>query len=266
MDFQPTEAVSAGAGELALRRDAGCCLGPSVAALTAKYGHLDGAQLLRPLIESEFAGRVAVVSSFGTESAIVLAQVAAIDRRTPVLFLDTGKLFSETLRYRDRLIARLRLEDVRTIRPDTVRLATADPSGMLWLADPDRCCALRKTEPLAAALAGFDAWVTGRKRYHGGARTALPALEADAAGRIKVNPLATWSPDRIGREFAAQGLPRHPLEAAGYASVGCITCTDRMLPGEAPRAGRWRGRGKTECGIHGFVQGGKGTPGIGEVS
>jgi phosphoadenosine phosphosulfate reductase len=221
------------------------------ASLVARYAGLDGAALLRPLIECEFRGRLAVVSSFGAEAAIILALVTETDRDTPVLFIDTGKLFSETLRYRDRLVAHLGLRDVRTLVPDPRRLAAVDPEEALWLADPDACCAARKVEPLEQALAGFDAWVSGRKRYHGGRRSQLPVFECDAAGRIKINPLAGWSKARVDAEFASRGLPCHPLEAAGYASIGCITCTDRILPGEELRAGRWRGLDKTECGLHG---------------
>jgi phosphoadenosine phosphosulfate reductase len=221
-----------------------------VAALTRRYAPLDGEALLRPLIEHEFRGRIAVVSSFGAESAIVLGLVAAIDRRTPIVFIDTGKLFGETLRYRDQLIAKLRLDDVRVFDPDPLALAAADPAGGLWYSDPDRCCALRKIAPLAAALRGFDAWISGRKRYHGGGRTQLPLFEPDGAGRVKINPVAGWSRARVDAEFAARRLPRHPLEAEGYLSIGCMTCTDRVRPGEDCRAGRWRGRGKSECGIH----------------
>jgi len=223
---------------------------PVVARLAERYRALEGAALLRPLIEAEFAGCLAVVSSFGAESAVVLAQVAEIDRRTPILFLDTGRLFDETLRYRDQLIRRLRLEDVRTIAPDPERVATEDRRSLLWAEDPDRCCAVRKVEPLIGALHGFAAWVSGRKRYQGGSRAMLPTFESDGAGRIKINPLSGWSRDRIVREFLMRDLPRHPLEAQGYASIGCVTCTTRTVPGEEPRAGRWRGRGKTECGIH----------------
>lgn len=218
--------------------------------LAARYGDLDGAALLRPLIEREFSGRLAVVSSFGAESAVTLAMVADIDPGTPVLFLDTGKLFGETLRYRDRLVDRLGLSDVRTMAPDRVRLSAADPDGMLWLRDPDACCAVRKVEPLARALDGFDAWMSGRKRYHSGERAALPVFEADTDGRVKVNPLAGWSRARVIGELRRRDLPRHPLEAEGYLSIGCYTCTDRVQEGEDLRAGRWRGIEKTECGIH----------------
>jgi phosphoadenosine phosphosulfate reductase len=218
--------------------------------LAARYAGLDGSELLRALITREFFGRLAVVSSFGAESAAILAMVADIDPVTPVLFLDTGKLFGETLRYRDRLVDRLDLADVRTIAPDLTSLSAADPDGMLWLRDPDACCALRKVEPLERALAGFDAWISGRKRYHGGERTALPLFETDAAGRIKVNPLAGWPRSRVVAELLRRGLPRHPLEAEGYLSIGCYTCTDRVAASEHLRAGRWRGLDKTECGIH----------------
>ena len=218
--------------------------------LAARYGALEGAALLRPLIETEFNGCLAVVSSFGAESAIVLAHAAEVDRRTPVLFLDTGRLFDETLRYRDRLIRHLRLEDVRTIVPNPERLAGEDRLSLLWLDDPDRCCAIRKVEPLIGALDGFAAWVSGRKRYQGGTRAALPLFESDDAGRIKINPLANWSRDRIVEEFRRRDLPRHPLEAQGYSSIGCATCSARTVAGEDPRAGRWRGRDKSECGIH----------------
>jgi phosphoadenosine phosphosulfate reductase len=239
-------------GQIAARMDEAASTSATgrAADLAWRYANRDGVGLLRPLVEREFVGRLAIVSSFGAESAVILAQIAEIDRSTPILFLDTGKLFSDTLRYRDRLVGHLGLRDVRTVRADPERLGAADPDGMLWLSDPDFCCSLRKVEPLASALVGFDAWVSGRKRYQGGARSTLPVFELDDAGRIKVNPLANWPRSRVEAEFARRGLPRHPLEAQGYLSIGCITCTDRVHSGEDPRAGRWRDLPKTECGIH----------------
>lgn len=221
-----------------------------VSGLRDRYAGLAGKALLVPLVEREFQGRLAVVSSFGAESAALLALVAEIDRRVPILFLDTGKLFGETLRYRDRLIDILRLTDVRTLHPTAEQLATDDADNMLWSNDPDRCCELRKVVPLASALIGFAAWVSGRKRYQGAARATLPVFEADGCGRIKINPFAGWSPAQIEDVFATRNLPRHPLVADGYLSIGCTTCTERVRPGEDPRAGRWRGHVKTECGIH----------------
>ena len=139
---------------------------------------------------------------------------------------------------------------MRTLHPRSEDLAAGDADSMLWLDDPDRCGALRKIVPLARALNGFDAWISGRKRYQGAARAPFPVFEADDAGRIKINPLAGWSRARIEAVFAIRGLPWHPLVAEEYLSIGCATCTDRVRLGEDPRAGRWRGRVKTECGIH----------------
>lgn len=219
------------------------------ARLSERYGDLDGAALLRVMITREFPGAIALVSSFGAEAAVLLHLVAEIDRSVPVLFIDTGKLFDETLRYRAELVARLGLRDVRTLAPQPAALAAADRDGTLWQRDADRCCALRKVEPLARALAGFDAWITGRKRYQGGERAALPTIEA-ADGRIKINPLSTWSPEQIDAAFAAWDLPRHPLLALGYLSIGCAPCTGPVRDGADRRAGRWPGLAKTECGIH----------------
>jgi phosphoadenosine phosphosulfate reductase len=219
------------------------------ALLAWRYGGIEGEALLRPLIEREFPGRIALLASFGAESALLLDMVAKIDRSLPVLFLDTGKLFGETLAYRDALAARLRLADLRSIAPAPADLAARDPDGTLWARDPDACCMLRKVEPLERALRGFAAVISGRKRHHGGARGALAPIECDG-GLVRVNPLAGFSPERIAAEFAARGLPHHPLEADGFRSIGCMPCTDRVAPQEDARAGRWRGRDKTECGIH----------------
>jgi phosphoadenosine phosphosulfate reductase len=220
------------------------------AALVWRYGELEGEALLKPLLEHEFAGRIAVLSSFGAESALLLDMVARINAATPVIFLDTGKLFPETHAYRAALVERLGLSDLRTIGPDLAEVARHDPDGTLWRRDADACCGLRKVAPLARALAGFDAVISGRKRYQGTTRAMLPAIEL-TDGTFRVNPLAGYSRDRIEREFATRGLPPHPLEAEGYLSIGCMPCTDRVLAHEDRRAGRWRGLDKTECGIHG---------------
>ena len=219
------------------------------AELSARYGHLDGVELLRPLLRDELAGRVALVSSFGTESAVLLALVAEVDPATPVIFVDTLRLFGETLRYRDALVARLGLTGLRTAEPDPAELKAADPDEMLWRTGPDACCHVRKTLPLERALVPFDAWITGRKRFQASTRAALAAIEA-ADGKIKINPLATWTRERITAEFKRRDLPPHPLEADGFLSIGCLPCTDRVAPGADPRSGRWAGMDKIECGIH----------------
>jgi phosphoadenosine phosphosulfate reductase len=196
-----------------------------------------------------FPGRIALVSSFGAESVVLLHLVAQVDRNIPVIFLDTGKLFPETLEYRDRLVTRLGLADVRAVRPDPVRLADKDQFGALWMTNPDFCCHIRKTEPLHRALAGMAAWFTGRKRFQSGVRARLELFEADGE-RIKVNPLANWAAEDLRAYVHRHDLPEHPLVARGYPSIGCVPCTTKVAPGEDPRAGRWRGRNKVECGIH----------------
>jgi phosphoadenosine phosphosulfate reductase len=193
--------------------------------------------------------RLAVVSSFGTESGVLLAAAAAVDPSIPVLLIDTGYLFPETLAYRDQLAGQLGLTDIRSIAPDAAELAAQDAEGELNMSDPDACCALRKVRPLARALAGFDGWINGRKRFQGGDRTAIPTVEAEGP-RLKFNPLASLGPDAFAARFRAAGLPPHPLEKHGFRSIGCMPCTSATRPGEDPRAGRWRGRGKRECGIH----------------
>jgi phosphoadenosine phosphosulfate reductase len=222
---------------------------PELAALEALAETSDTRDFLAEVIAGRYAGKTALVSSFGTESAVLLHLVAGIAPRLPVIFLETGKLFAETLAYRDLLVERLGLEDVRSVTPDAAALLAADPAGDLWRRDPDRCCALRKVEPLARSLAGFSLWINGRKRYQGASRDALPLVER-VDGRLKLNPLAHWSAERIADYFAEHRLPRHPLEAQGYGSVGCEPCTTPVSSDEDGRAGRWRGSEKTECGIH----------------
>jgi phosphoadenosine phosphosulfate reductase len=193
--------------------------------------------------------RLAVVSSFGTESAVLLKFVADVDPSLPVLFLDTLWLFKETLSYRDTLVARLGLTDVRTITPSPSALALRDPKRELCFRDRDACCGIRKVEPLAKELAAFDGWMSGRKRYHGGNRAMLAVVEADGP-RLKFNPLARLTRAELDVVFAAAKLPRHPLEGLGFNSVGCVPCTHRPPAGAALRDGRWSGLAKTECGIH----------------
>jgi phosphoadenosine phosphosulfate reductase len=193
--------------------------------------------------------RLAVVSSFGTESAALLKVMADVDPAIPVVFLDTGWLFEETLAYRDTLIATLGLRDVRSIQPLEQALSREDPDRELWFSDPDACCRIRKVEPLARALAPFNAWINGRKRFQGGARAVIPVVEDDGA-RLKFNPFANVSRDEIAAIYKLANLPPHPLVKTGYLSVGCMPCTSRTSPDEDARAGRWRGRPKTECGIH----------------
>ncbi|MES2442263.1 MAG: phosphoadenylyl-sulfate reductase [Pseudomonadota bacterium] len=209
----------------------------------------DTHEMMRILLGEHMLGDVALVSSFGAESVALLHLVASIDSTVPVLFLDTGKHFPETLAYRDQVAALLGLRDLRILHPDPEVLAKRDATDLRWSYDPDGCCEIRKVAPLEKALAGFDATITGRKAFQASTRGNLPRFEIDGE-RLKVNPFASWTKADLDAWFAAHGLPRHPLEAQGYLSIGCAPCTSMVKPGEDPRAGRWRGWEKTECGIH----------------
>lgn len=217
----------------------------------------DTAEMLRVVLGEHMVGDVAVVSSFGAESAVLLHLVAQADRTTPVLFLDTGKHFPETLAYRDALVSRLGLTDLRILTPDAELLEKRDATGLRWSYDPDGCCEIRKVAPLERAMAGFDASITGRKAFQAATRANLPRFELDG-DRLKINPLITWSREDLEDYFVRHDLPPHPLVAEGYPSIGCAPCTSKVAPGEDPRSGRWKGWDKTECGIH--VQPGDGDP------
>ena len=225
-----------------------------VARLNDRYRHHGATAVLYHALADPDLGRVALVSSFGAESVVLLHLVSVMAPATPVLFVDTRMLFPETLDYQRRLADRLNLQDIRVIRADATRLAEADAAGDLHARDSDACCALRKTEPLERALADFDGWITGRKRYQGATRDQVEFFEAEGDTRIKVNPLAHWGREDLEEYMVENRLPRHPLVAKGYPSIGCAPCTSPVKPGEDPRAGRWRGSQKTECGIH-FIDG-----------
>ena len=224
-----------------------------VAQLNARFVGVEALEMLRAVIGEGLAGRIAVVSSFGAESAVLLHLVAQVDPATPVIFLETHKHFPETIAYRDALVARLGLSNLVIVEPDPARLAERDATGLRWSYDPDGCCEIRKVEPLARALAGFDATITGRKGFQSATRAGLPRFEldrGDALARLKLNPLANWSKGQLEAYVAEHDLPAHPLVAEGYPSIGCSPCTSKVEPGEDPRSGRWKGWDKTECGIH----------------
>jgi phosphoadenosine phosphosulfate reductase len=223
--------------------------GPTQAgALNDRYGGRALDALADTLTDPAF-GTTALVSSFGADSAVLLHLAAEVRRDTPVLFVETGWLFPETLRYAEDLSAWLGLTDVRWLHPDQTELAANDPKRLRWSYDPDGCCAIRKVEPLDTALADIDLWISGRKSHQNRARAQLGLFEPQGS-RLKLNPLHDWSSDKLRAYAATHKLPPHPLVADGYPSIGCSPCTSRVQPGEDPRAGRWRGWDKSECGIH----------------
>lgn len=225
-----------------------------VAALNARYRHHAATTVLEHALKDADLGKVALVSSFGAESVVLLHLVSVIAPETPVLFVDTQMLFAETLAYQHAVAEALHLPDLRIIRAAEPKVAFEDPDGTLHQFSTDACCALRKIEPLEHALAKFDGWITGRKRYQGTSRAAVEFFETEGDVRIKVNPLAHWGREDLEDYMVNNRLPRHPLVAKGYPSIGCAPCTTPVKPGEDPRAGRWRNSEKAECGIH-FING-----------
>ena len=225
-----------------------------LALLQEKARGRDAHGILELALNETFAGKTAVVSSFGAESAVLLHLVAEIAPTTPILFVNTGKLFGETLRYRDRLQDLLGLTDIRSLGPHPIARANKDPEGTLWSRDPDACCAFRKVQPLKRALNGFSALVTGRKRFQTRERSTMSTVEF-FEGRFRFNPLADWSLADLEAYTAKYCLPKHPLVEDGYPSIGCMPCTRRLQAGEAYRNGRWPGLEKDECGIHTGVDG-----------
>jgi phosphoadenosine phosphosulfate reductase len=233
-----------------LRPQAGRAADPAhLALLQDQAGGRDAHGILELALTGAFAGKTALVSSFGAESAVLLHLAAQIDPNTPVLFLNTGKLFGETLRYRDRLQDMLGLGDVRSLSPSLEARAARDADGTLWSRDTDACCDFRKTIPLARALEPFAAQVTGRKRFQTRERADMQAVEF-FEGRYRFNPLWQWDQHQLEAYRERHKLPRHPLVEDGYPSIGCMPCTRRVQAGEDYRAGRWSGLDKDECGIH----------------
>jgi phosphoadenosine phosphosulfate reductase len=219
------------------------------ASLDALYGHLAPEQIIERAARDHFAGEIAAVSSFGADSAVLLNMIVGVDRSLPVIFLDTGKHFEETLSYRDALIADFGLSNVRVITPDTSVLERLDPDGRLHRSSTDACCDIRKVEPLARGIEPFRAWFTGRKRFQAQTRAALPTFES-VGSRIRINPLARWTTSDQADYMRKHALRENPLVAYGYLSIGCFPCTQPVQPGEDTRSGRWAGQSKVECGIH----------------
>ncbi len=221
--------------------------------LNARYTKIATEQLMEQVLNDQGLGKTAMVTSFGTESAVLLHMLAKYLPDTPVLFIDTGKLFSETLEYQKQLVEDLRLTNVIILRPEQKAIASSDPEGTLWKIDISSCCGLRKVAPLQNALAGYDNWISGRKSYQSEQRSALQIFER-SGNQIKINPLAGWSHAELANYIKQHDLPVHPLVSQGYSSVGCAPCTSPVCPGKDIRSGRWSGQNKTECGIH-FIDG-----------
>ncbi|MEW6597284.1 MAG: phosphoadenylyl-sulfate reductase [Pseudomonadota bacterium] len=249
LNYQPTARSAAPVWQLRRERHLTEAPADRVKRLNAQFRTAPAAAILEAAIRDAFEGRIAVLSSFGAEAAIILHLVSKIDPATPVVFLDTDRHFAPTLQYRDALVKRLGLTDVRILTPDVAEAAAEDADGNLWAKDTDACCALRKVRPLARVRGDFDAMITGRKRLHGGGRLHLPVFEVQD-GQVKVNPLANWTAEQVEAYFEANNLPRHPLVEGGYSSIGCWPCTKPSAGGAGDRSGRWADEAREECGIH----------------
>ncbi|MCB1518244.1 MAG: phosphoadenylyl-sulfate reductase [Hyphomicrobiaceae bacterium] len=219
------------------------------ATLNDKYAGRPAGDVVSAVLRDEFQGKVALVSSFGTEAAVLLHMLAEVDLEAPVVFLETFKHFPETIDYRNRLTGMLRLQNLKVVEPTAAAIKADDPNDDLRQRNSDLCCHVRKTLPLFHALNPMQCWITGRKRYQASTRTAMQLFEVQDRW-IKVNPLIDWLPEDIDLYFARHKLPQHPLKLKGFLSIGCAPCTRAVMPGEDPRAGRWADSGKTECGIH----------------
>lgn len=218
-------------------------------ALSLEMAEASAQEILKRTLTDEFVNEIALVSSFGAESAVLLHLAAQVSPDVPVIFLDTGKHFAQTLSYRRKLASQLGLTNVRDIHPNKEHLGAEDPAGDLFRRDANACCDLRKVRPLRGALDGFSAWVTGRKAFQGGERVHLPAVEWNGR-HFKVNPIVRWSRDDLTSYIEEHALPAHPLVEQGFPSIGCWPCTRAVEEGEDVRAGRWSDNVKTECGIH----------------
>lgn len=247
--YEPVEAVK-GPGVERDEREPFAAVQAQVDALNDYYAAASADVVLEHAIRNVFRKEIALVSSFGADAAVLLHMIAAVDRDTPVIFLETGRHFGETLQYRDALVERFGLTNVRSRRPNAFALEKLDPQKLLYQRDPDACCALRKKNVLKKALTPFRAWISGRKRFQTFERRDMKMFEYDNDMRIKINLLTDWMQADVDQYFERHGLPRHPLWRKGYKSIGCAPCTAPADANGDARAGRWNGCGKTECGIH----------------
>jgi phosphoadenosine phosphosulfate reductase len=198
-----------------------------------------------------FAGRIVLTCSWQRQSSVLVDMLHRVGADVRIVELDTGLLFPETYATRERLIERYGL-DVELVAPRrTVAEQAEDEGPELWAREPDRCCGLRKVEPLERALDGMDAWITGIRRAQSATRTGARKVELDLRrGVVKVQPLVDWSDEDVQGYLYAHDVPYNPLHDQGYPSIGCVPCTRPVVEGEDPRAGRWAAFGKTECGLH----------------
>ena len=213
------------------------------------YSKLEAPDLLKIMINKIFKNKIVLTSSFGAESIVILDLVSKINKNLPIIFLDTEKLFSETFNYLSKVKSFLKLKNIKVQKPLLKDLKLHDPKGSLHKSDPNLCCKIRKVIPLQKAIEPYDAWINGRKRFHGLDRADIKKIEK-LNSVIKINPLADWDFKKISSYINKHKLPEHPLSKKGYKSIGCFPCTSKVSEHDSHRSGRWKGLKKDECGIH----------------
>ncbi|MBD0305428.1 MAG: phosphoadenylyl-sulfate reductase [Nitrospiraceae bacterium] len=201
-----------------------------------------------------YSPRIVLACSFGAEDVVLVDMIHRIDPRTPLFYLDTDFLFKETHETRDRLIEKYELQPHQVIRVKsqlTPEQQALQYGEALWAREPDRCCDLRKVEPLGRVLRDYDAWITGIRRDQTPTRAHAGLIEWDKKFQlVKINPLAKWTIDDVWAYIRVYEVPYNTLHDRNYPSIGCTHCTVPVMPGEDPRSGRWKNFGKTECGLH----------------
>ncbi len=223
--------------------------------LNEQFERMQPAEIIRWAVD-QFYPKLAMTSSFGPESGVLLHLVSRVRPDVPVLFLETGYHFPETLEYKNALIKQFGLTRVRDLRADPARRQklVTDHAGVPYEKNPDLCCQVNKVEPLDAALNDYDAWMSGIRRNQTDFRKTVRILEYYEGDRYKISPLAVWTSRETWWYLKEHQIPQHPLYEKGYLSIGCWPCTRPIQAGDDERSGRWAGRAKKECGIHTFKE------------
>ncbi|MBI3999566.1 MAG: phosphoadenylyl-sulfate reductase [Candidatus Omnitrophica bacterium] len=223
--------------------------------LNERFEKTQPEEIIRWAIE-EFRPKIALSSSFQTESVVLLHMVSEIDPQIKIFFLETGWHFKETLGFKNEILKQLGLTNVIDLKADSKKREAFNTKtgGKPYEVDPDYCCQINKVEPLDQALKGLHAWISGIRRSQSKTRRDIRIVEEYHGGIFKINPLANVTSGDLWWYLKEHDLPKHPLFDKGYLSIGCWPCTKPVQPGDDERSGRWAGREKTECGIHTFMK------------
>lgn len=217
--------------------------------ISKSLNKLESKKILEKCIYYFFEKKIAYVCSFGAESAVLLHMISNIERNLPVVFINTLKLFNETIDYKDRLVREFSLKNITELTPSKEDIELYDSEGKLWSNNPDKCCNFRKVKILDNYLNNFQAWFSGRKGYQSDERSKNNIVELQDKKFI-ISPLISWKKKDVDDYYIKYNLPRHPLSDQGFLSIGCKNCTSKTVNLSDIRSGRWNGLQKTECGIY----------------